>query len=70
MPFRKISDFNPPLPPCSHPEHNPPSHIVLPPGEWEYECPGCGSKVKISSPSIRWTASSEDPLPYTVIKEV
>lgn len=27
---------------CRHPEHNPPGHIVLQPGVYEYTCPGCG----------------------------
>ncbi len=26
---------------CTHPEHNPPSHIVLEPGTHYYECPSC-----------------------------
>ena len=44
MPLRKISDWNP-LKICAHPEHNPPGHIVLDPGTYEYECPGCGRKI-------------------------
>ena len=31
---------------CRHHEHDPPSHIVLKPGMYEWECPGCG-RVKI-----------------------
>ena len=29
-------------PPCLHPEHNPPTNIVLDPGVYEHECPSCG----------------------------
>lgn len=46
MPFRKIEEFNPPKI-CTHPEHNPPSYIVLQPGVYEHQCPGCGNKIKI-----------------------
>lgn len=28
--------------PCRHPEHDPPSLIVLPPGNYTWQCPGCG----------------------------
>lgn len=47
MPLKKIAD----LPefakyePCQHPEHNPPSHVHLKPGVYEYECPGCHRKT-------------------------
>ncbi len=30
---------------CSHPEHEPPMHIVLENGKYRHTCPGCG-KVK------------------------
>lgn len=32
---------------CMHPEHHPPSMIVLPPGVHTYECPSCGLRQKI-----------------------
>jgi hypothetical protein len=41
MPTRKIADI--PVP-CRHPEHQPPSHMVLGPGVYEHECPSCGKK--------------------------
>lgn len=54
--LRKIRDITPPwnLPPhgtggpgpCYHPEHNPPSMIVLTPGVYEHVCPGCGARVE------------------------
>ena len=39
-------------PPCMSPEHNPPSHIVLEPGDYEYTCPSCGRVVNFSVPFI------------------
>jgi hypothetical protein len=58
--------------PCHHPEHNPPGHIVLPPGRYEYTCPGCGRvtivnveankfkmwRCKGPGPKAYWTASA------------
>lgn len=35
---------------CRHPEHKPPSHIVLEPGCYEHECPWCGLKQIINVP--------------------
>lgn len=31
--------------PCRHPEHEPPSMIVLPPGIYMHTCPGCGREM-------------------------
>jgi hypothetical protein len=31
---------------CLSPEHNPPSHIVLEPGTYEYVCPSCGKRIE------------------------
>ena len=50
MPLRKIRDFTAGERPCLHPEHTPPGMIVLDPGEYEYECPGCGGKVEFVVP--------------------
>lgn len=41
MPLKKIA--NVPIP-CNHPEHEPPTHIVLRPGVYEHTCPACGTK--------------------------
>ena len=52
MPFRKLPDV--PIESrwvtqqCTHPEHNPPRYIVLQPGRYEYECPGCGHKIEFT----------------------
>jgi len=35
---------------CMSPEHNPPMHIVLQPGTYEYVCPACGNKIKFTVP--------------------
>lgn len=47
--FRKISD-----PPkfCRYPGHNPPMYISLPPGTYEYTCPGCGETGVFTVPAI------------------
>jgi hypothetical protein len=37
---------------CRHSEHNPPMHIVLEPGTYEYICPGCGNKTVFDVPLI------------------
>ena len=37
---------------CKSEEHNPPSHIVLEPGTYEYECPRCGHKQVFTVPNI------------------
>lgn len=29
---------------CNSPEHNPPMHIYLEPGTYEWTCPVCGAK--------------------------
>jgi hypothetical protein len=47
--LRKIKDAEKP---CMHPEHNPPSMIVLSPGTYEHTCPGCGNTVIFTVPLI------------------
>ena len=37
---------------CFSPEHNPPGHIVLSPGVYEYECPSCGKITMVNVPEI------------------
>lgn len=33
---------------CRHPEHEPPSHMLIPPGkQYRHVCPGCGRKTII-----------------------
>lgn len=43
MPLKKLRDLAP-FQPCNHPEHNPPTMIVLSPGVYEHTCPACGKK--------------------------
>ena len=53
--FRKIDGGKTPWnKECHHPEHNPPGHIVLQPGAYEYECPGCGRISHINVPAYNW----------------
>ena len=47
--LRKIGELEKP---CLSPEHNPPMHIVLAPGVYEYECPSCGKIMKFTVPLI------------------
>jgi len=37
---------------CRSSEHNPPTHIVLDAGEYEYTCPACGHVQKFTIPLI------------------
>ena len=41
MSLRKIADEPKP---CRHPQHDPPTMIVLDPGTYEHTCPGCGRR--------------------------
>lgn len=47
--FRKVRDVPTG---CRHPEHQPPMHIYLEPGVWEYICPGCGNVMRFTVPAI------------------
>lgn len=46
---------------CTHPEHDPPSHIVLAPGTHVYECPNCKAKKTIVVRGPRYKAPSTSP---------
>jgi len=37
---------------CNHPEHTPPTHIVLRPGKHVWQCPSCGKQQVINVPLI------------------
>jgi len=43
MTLKKINDIVINI--CRHPEHNPPSMIVLPPGTYQHECPKCHKTI-------------------------
>lgn len=47
--LKKIKDAEQP---CFHPEHNPPSHMVFSPGEYENICPACGKITRFAVPNI------------------
>lgn len=49
MTLKKIQDVPKP---CLHPEHKPPTHIVLSPGVYEHICPGCGYSTKFTVPYV------------------
>lgn len=37
---------------CKDPEHNSPTHIVLPAGTHTWQCPSCGDEQTIEVPEI------------------
>lgn len=47
--LRKIDDIKKP---CYSSQHNPPSHMYLPLGVYEYVCPKCGNRVVFTVPEI------------------
>ena len=49
MPF---TDYKPYKQGCKHPEHYPPTHIVLEAGVHTYQCPACLIEVKIYTPDF------------------
>ena len=48
--LQKITNAEPT--PCMSPEHDPPQHIALEPGTYEYTCPACGQKTTLIVPHI------------------
>ena len=48
--FKKIKDYTKKV--CLNPSHNPPSHMYLEPGLYEYTCPSCGHTVTLNIPLI------------------
>lgn len=49
--LEKIKDASKP---CMHPEHKPPTHIVLEPGTYKYTCPACGEVTVFEIPVITY----------------
>jgi predicted RNA-binding Zn-ribbon protein involved in translation (DUF1610 family) len=39
---------------CQNPEHNPPMHICLRPGEYEHTCPECGNVQIFIVPDVTY----------------
>ena len=38
---------------CRHPEHAPPGHMVIPPGEiYRHVCPACGRESVLRPPQV------------------
>ena len=70
MPLRKIRDLSP-SPwaqpgPCRNPDHEFPSMIVLAPGVWEHECPGCGRVTQVVVPLVTCQTDSASSVPGSV----
>jgi hypothetical protein len=54
MGIRKVSDAKNP-PQCDSPDHNPPTMILIPPGEaWEHVCDGCGKRTLMHGSPVRF----------------
>ncbi len=53
MPIRKIADL-PEQSHCRHPEHQPPSMIVLEPGVYVHKCPSCGNEIEFVVQRATW----------------
>lgn len=54
--IRKIRDIPAP---CNHPEHNPPTHMVLSPGVYENVCPGCGRVTVFTVQNVTWSSRNK-----------
>lgn len=47
---------------CTHREHNPPTHMYIPPGQgYRHVCPGCGYAVELYGSQV-WCGSSQGGL--------
>lgn len=49
MPMKKVADWPKPKR-CRHPEHKPPTMVVLEPGFYEHTCPACGEVTPVTVP--------------------
>ena len=52
--FNKIEDQKTDKGPCLSPRHNPPTHICLPPGKYEWVCEDCGTVQVIIVPCVMY----------------
>ncbi len=40
---------------CTSPQHNPPTHLYIPPGNIAiHTCPGCGKETKMQGSTVIW----------------
>lgn len=46
---------------CKHPDHEPPTMIVLQPGTYEWTCPACGAVRTVRVPAKRWSLLAKWP---------
>jgi len=65
MPLKKLSEL-PDHETCRHPEHDPPMHIVLRPGIYEYTCPACGRSItfRVQPASLLRLPNAHAHVPY------
>lgn len=52
MSFHRIEDIEDLKQECNSSEHNPPTHIYLQPGLWEWSCPNCQKTKIVRVPKI------------------
>jgi hypothetical protein len=46
-----VNDTSTTQPACTHPQHLPPMHLYIPPGqEFVHKCPACGYTVTLRNP--------------------
>jgi len=61
MPTRRIDDDEDKswkAEPCYDRDHDPPSHMVWPPGTYEHVCPSCGKTVRFTVARISCLSGS------------
>lgn len=51
MPFIEHEPFKPEEM-CHHPDHHPPTMMLLPPGRHVWQCPACGKKTELIVPAV------------------
>jgi hypothetical protein len=61
--MKKIADFEKEHI-CRHPDHDPPTMIVLQPGIYEHKCPACGQKQIVVQPPKPTCMISTDGYKY------
>lgn len=49
MTLTKLEDLKPyGAPACNHAEHNPPTHMLMEAGTYQWKCPGCMNVVQFT----------------------
>lgn len=59
MPFRRIKEDAEEEIVCTSPYHNPPLHVMLAPGRYQYECPVCWKRTEVTVPGVTFSGVVE-----------